>query len=119
MKQPDVRAFLWDIRNGCALLREIAATHTFDDYAGDVILRLAVERQFEIIAEALRNIQKADPLIAVRISAAAGIIAFRNRIAHDYWRILNTIVWATIHDHVPLLEREVTQLLDEMPPPTS
>lgn len=117
MKQPDVRAFLWDIRNGCALLREIAATHTFDDYTGDVILRLAVERQFEIIAEALKNVQKVAPAVTKRITAAAEIIAFRNRIVHDYWRVLNAIVWATIHDHVPLLEREVTQLLDEMPPP--
>lgn len=63
MKQPDVRAFLWDIHHGCTLLQEIAATRTFEEYSSDRILRMAVERQFEIIAEALRNVLKADPAL--------------------------------------------------------
>lgn len=117
MKQPDVRAFLWDIRKGCSRLQEIAASRTFDEYVGDDILRMAIERQFEIMAEAVRNILKADPAVGARITAAAQIIAFRNRIVHDYWRIIAATVWATIHDDVPILLRDVTSILDELPPP--
>lgn len=117
MKQPDVRAFLWEIRDGCARLQEVAATRTFDDYTSDVWLRMAVERQFELIAEALKNVLRTEPSVEDRITAAPIIIAFRNRIAHDYWKIEPAIVWATIHDHVPLLHQEVAMILDELPPP--
>jgi uncharacterized protein with HEPN domain len=119
MKQPDVRAFLWDIRNGCELLENIAATKTFDEYTADVILRMAVERQFEIIAEALKNVLRTDPAVGARITAAPQILAFRNRIAHDYWRVIGATVWAVMHDHVPVLHREVAQILDQLPPPGS
>lgn len=117
MRQRDARAFLWDIHNGCTLLLKIAATKTFDEYAADDVLRLAVERQFEIIAEALRNVLELNPSLGARISAAPQIIAFRNRIAHDYWRVIARIVWATIHDDVETLQGEVRTLLNELPPP--
>ena len=105
MKQPDVRAFLWDIRRGCALLEEIATTRTFEQYSSDAILRMAVEWQFEIIAEALKNVLHIDPVAGARITAAPEIISFRNRIVHDYWRIICATVWAIIHDDVPVLHR--------------
>ena len=117
MKQPDVRAFLWDIRDGCARLQEIAATRTFEEYTSDVWFRMGVERQFELIAEALRNVVRSDPSIGARITAAPAIIAFRNRIAHDYWKVEPAIVWATLHDHVPLLHREAAAILEELGPP--
>ena len=116
MKQPDVRAFLWDIRKGCELLEHIAETRTFEEYSGDVILRMAVERQFEIIAEALKNVLEIDPAAGARITAAPQIIAFRNRIAHDYWRVIGATVWAIMHDHVPVLRREVADILGALPP---
>lgn len=117
MKQPDVRAFLWDVRDGCARLQEIAATRTFEEYTSDVWFRMAVERQFELIAEGLRNVLRSHASLGARITAAPSIIAFRNRIVHDYWKIEPAIVWATIHDDVPVLHREVTAILEELPPP--
>ena len=118
MKRPDVRAFLWDIRNGCAVLEEIASRHTFDEFNADIILRMAVERQFEIIAEALKNVLQTNAALGARITAGEQIIAFRNRIAHDYWRLIGSIVWAIMNDHVPVLHREVAAILEELPPPS-
>lgn len=51
--QRDPRAYLWDVREAAGAILEFIAGKTFEDYAGDRLLRSAVERQFEIIGEAL------------------------------------------------------------------
>jgi len=53
MRQPDARAFLFDIQRACQLLREFTAGMTFQDYAEDRKTRSAVERQLEIVGEAV------------------------------------------------------------------
>ncbi len=54
----DPRAYLWDARKTPARLREFVRGRTFGDYAADPMLRSTVERQFEIIGEALRQLEK-------------------------------------------------------------
>lgn len=81
------------------------------------MLRLGVERAFEIIAEAVNNITRLDPAVAERITHAPRIIAFRNRITHEYWGMITQTVWAILHEYVPPLQREIEALLAEMPPP--
>jgi uncharacterized protein with HEPN domain len=49
----DPRAYLWDAREAAGATLEFVAGKTFEDYAGNRLLRSAVERQFEIIGEAL------------------------------------------------------------------
>jgi uncharacterized protein with HEPN domain len=51
--QRDPRAYLWDAREAAAAILEFVTDKTFEDYADDRLLRSAVERQFEIIGEAL------------------------------------------------------------------
>ncbi len=117
MKPRDVRAFLWDIERTCRIFDERLAGKTFEDYETDVGLRMIVERGLEIIGEALRNVIAQEPRFAERFTDPSGVISFRNRVAHDYWRVISDIVWATIHDHLPVLRHEVTALLGELPPP--
>ena len=50
----DPRAWLTDIVAACDLLLEFTSGKTFTDYAGDALLRSAVELNFEIVGEALR-----------------------------------------------------------------
>src|SRR5690242_9199613 len=50
----DPRAWLLDVITACELLSDFTRGKTFEDYAADVLLRSAVERQLEIIGEALR-----------------------------------------------------------------
>ncbi len=52
----DPRAYLWDALQATDLLREFSAGKSFGDYQADAMLRLAVERQFEIIGEALNQL---------------------------------------------------------------
>jgi hypothetical protein len=63
----DPRAFVWDARQAIGHLRTFVHGRTWDDYEGDVLLRSGVERQFEIIGEALNRLSKAAPELAGRI----------------------------------------------------
>ena len=56
----EARKYLYDIRRAAELLREFTSGKTFADYEGDAMLRSAVERQFEIIGEAMTSLAKTD-----------------------------------------------------------
>ena len=75
----DPRAYLWDAKKSADAIAEFVRRQTFDDYVADPMLRSAVERQFEIIGEALRRLEKEAPDVALERSQA---IAFRNILIH-------------------------------------
>jgi hypothetical protein len=60
-----------DIQRAAAALAGFTAAKTFADYASEAMLRAAVERQFEIIGEALAQPAKRDAALA-RVSATTG-----------------------------------------------
>ena len=76
----------------------------------DKMLRRAVEREFEIIGEAMSRIEKLDSTI--EISSKRQIISMRNRVVHGYDKIDNVIIWGTIVRHLPTLKLEIDNLLD-------
>lgn len=61
---------------------EFAEGQSFDDYAEDAMLRSAVERQFEIIGEALNQLSKIEPDIVARVSGYKRIIALKRLLSH-------------------------------------
>jgi uncharacterized protein with HEPN domain len=73
------------------------------------MLRRAVEREFEIIGEAMSRIDKFNPEIT--ISSKRQIISMRNRVIHGYDKIDNEIIWGTIVRHLPSLKKEIAELL--------
>lgn len=75
------------------------------------MLRHAVERNFEIIGEALKRLAERDPQIAARIGDHRQIIAFRNVLIHGYDLVDHALVWDTIESHVPILLRDVERLV--------
>lgn len=96
------------------MILDITAGKSFDDYERDPVLRLAVERLFEIIGEALREAARIDPsLLQGRITALRRIIDFRNVLIHDYAAIYDEGVWERIAHDLPLLLTEVRALLQE------
>jgi uncharacterized protein with HEPN domain len=79
-------------------------------------LRLAVERNFEIIGEAVARLAKIDPAIAARIGDYAQIISFRNLLIHGYDLIDHAQVWNVVRSDLPTLEAEVETILAGMTP---
>jgi uncharacterized protein with HEPN domain len=110
-------AFLWDIREAANRIREFVGGLDFDAFAGNALVRSAVERQFEIIGEALNQLSKVAPQATGQIPEARRIIAFRNILIHGYAVLDHQIVWRVIHDHLPPLMVAVERLLNSEPPP--
>ncbi|MFH0810944.1 MAG: HepT-like ribonuclease domain-containing protein [Pseudomonadota bacterium] len=84
MRQRDPNKYLFDIAEAVVLLRQFTAGKTFGDYQDNPLLRSAVERQFEIVGEALNQLGRFNPELLSRISDARRIIAFRNVLVHAY-----------------------------------
>jgi len=107
----EVRKYLFDIGQACDLLVQFTGGKTFADYTADPLLRSAVERQFEIIGEALSQALRRDSTLAARISSTNRIIAFRNRLIHGYATLADEVVWGVLETSLPTLRQEVQALL--------
>jgi len=109
--QLETRKYLYDIQRALALLSEFTAGRTFADYARDAMRRAAVERELEIIGEALAQLAKSNAEVAARISEQRRIIAFRNILIHAYADVDDRLVWDVVETKLPLLSREIEVLL--------
>ena len=107
----ETRKYLYDIKQAADLLSEFTEGKQFADYQDNPMLRAAVERKFEIIGEALSKLSKDDSATASRVSEYARIIAFRNILIHGYAEIDDRLVWDILEDKLPVLRREVDELL--------
>ena len=81
----------------------------FYEFQNDVKCRKAVERNIEIIGEALSRILKFKP--DIQISDARKIVDTRNRIIHGYDSLSADVIWLILIRHLPVLEKEVKELL--------
>jgi len=109
----EIRKYLYDIQQACELLNDFTASKTLTDYTANVMLRTVVERQFEIIGEALNQMLKREPALAPRLSDHRRIIAFRNRLIHGYADIDDEVVWGVLTTSLPRLRREIVALLPD------
>ncbi len=114
MPRHEPRAFLYDISVASARINEFTSGIDLEDYRGNAMIRAAVERQFEIIGEALNRLSQSDPELARQITDISRIIAFRNRLIHGYATVSDDVVWGVIEGSLPLLEEEVAGLLREL-----
>lgn len=106
----EVKKFLFDIMESINSIESfLGETREFKIYMKNKMLRRAIEREFEIIGEAMSRIDKINPEII--ISSKRQIISMRNRVIHGYDKIDNEIVWGTIVRHLPGLKQEIEDLL--------
>ena len=82
----------------------------FDDFYSNLCLRRAIERNIEIIGEAMNRILKTDRNIAITNSRK--IVDARNYIIHGYDSLSADILWSMVINHLPKLKNEVAALLD-------
>jgi uncharacterized protein with HEPN domain len=81
----------------------------FNEFYNDMRLRRAVEREVEIIGEAMNRILKADKHIAITNSRK--IVDARNYIIHGYDSLSADILWSMVINHLPTLKAEVIALI--------
>ena len=112
----EIKKFIEYIRQAADLLAQFTKDKAFSDYISDPLLRSGVERQFEIIGEALNQLSQMDPATADQISEHRRIIAFRNILIHGYSAIDDKVVWDILEIKLPTLRHEIDTLL---PPPNN
>ena len=83
----------------------------FEEFCDDLCLRRAVERDIEIIGEAMNRILKVDRDIAITNSRK--IVDARNYIIHGYDSLSADILWSIVINHLPKLKEEVRTLLEQ------
>jgi len=109
----EARKYLYDVREAASLAAQFTAGRDFAEYQTNTMLRLAVERAFSIMGEALAQLAHFDSDIAERITDFRSIVAFRNILIHAYAQIDDRIVWGIVESKLPALLREVTALMEE------
>lgn len=107
-------SFLWDVCDAANAIADFIRGRDFHHYMGDRMLRSAVERQFEIIGEALSQLAKIEPNLAARVSDLRRIVGFRNTLIHGYDRIDDASVWRVVAEDLPSLRQQAAALLAEL-----
>ena len=82
----------------------------FNQYKSNLILKRAVERDLEIIGEAVNRIINMEERFP--IENAKRIVSLRNQIIHAYDNISDENVWAILLKHIPLLKSEIIFLIE-------
>jgi|SRR6056297_215600 len=103
--------WLYDIHNAIIEIERffVDIPRDFKYYQSNIILKRAVERDLEIIGEAVNRILKKDPEFPIEY--AKRIVGLRNQIIHAYDNISDEIVWAIISKHIPNLKKEVSSFI--------
>lgn len=109
--QPEAAALLWDVHAAATRIVGFIAGVEQSSYSADELRRSAVERQLEIIGEALRNLRNTDPATAKQIPDITRIIGLRNILAHGYAVVDDAVVWSAASHRVPELLAVVDKLL--------
>ena len=106
----EIKACLKDIELAILEIYEfLPKERNFFTFQKDLKTRKAVERNIEIIGEAMDRILKADPNI--QITDSRKIVDTRNRIIHGYDVVSDDVIWLIINKSLPILEQEVRLLL--------
>ncbi len=106
------KKYLSDIQRAINLIEEfLVDIKSFSDYQADLKTKSAVERQLGIIGEAVSKSQKDNA--DFELTHTQQIVNFRNRIIHAYDSVDDTIVWAILKNHLPIVKAEIEKGLKE------
>jgi len=105
--------WLYDIKVAIIEIEGFIEEHgkTFEVYKTNLLLKKAIERNLEIIGEAVNRVIREKP--DVKIKSARSIIGLRNFIIHSYDNITDETIWAVTLNHLPKLKEEIITLLED------
>jgi len=107
----NTKTWLYDILNAIDEIESffIDVPKDFFAYQANIKTKRAVERNIEIIGEAMNRILSSD--YSVLLSNSRKIVDTRNRIIHGYDTVSDDIIWGIVIKHLPLLKTEIEKLL--------
>ncbi len=109
----EIKSWLYDILNAINEIESfyIDQEKEFAVYQVDIKTKRAVERNVEIIGEAMNRILKKETTIAITNSRK--LVDVRNRIIHGYDSVSDDIIWGIVIKYLPILQNEIETLLNE------
>jgi uncharacterized protein with HEPN domain len=109
----EIKSWLFDIASAITEIDSFFedGQKIFANFQKDVKTKRAVERNLEIIGEAMKRILEKDNNF--KLKNARRIVDTRNRIIHGYDSVSDDVIWGIIINHLPKLEVEVKQLMNE------
>jgi uncharacterized protein with HEPN domain len=109
-KQIDKLTWLTDIERSIIEIYDfLPEERNFFHFQKDLKTRKAIERNIEIIGEAMDRLLKSFPTITITDSRR--IVDTRNRIIHGYDSVSDDVIWLIINKYLPVLLQEVKLLI--------
>lgn len=106
----EVKKYLFDIQTSIESIFEfLGERRDFYEYQNNKLLRRGIEREIEIIGEAVNRIMKIAP--EIRIENARQIVDTRNWVIHGYDKVDDVVIWGIISTHLPKLKKEIEEYL--------
>ena len=109
----ETRKNLVDIIQAAEEIQDFLRGMDFKAFQNQTVTKRAVERDFEIIGEALNRIRNTDGELLEKVSEHHRIIGFRNILIHGYDIVDEVIVWQAAKNHLPILIDEIKQLVSD------
>lgn len=113
MSKRETLLLLEDIQEAAQKIISYTSGMSFDNFIKDDKTIDAVVRNFEIIGEAANRVPEEFKLNHPEIEWRR-IIAFRNRIVHEYFGIDYEMVWKIKEENIPLLYGFIHQALENL-----
>jgi uncharacterized protein with HEPN domain len=102
----ETKKYLFDIKTSIESIYEfLGEKRDFYEYQNNKLLRRGIEREIEIIGEAMNRISKIAP--EIQIENARQIIDTRNWVIHGYDKVDDVVIWGIISNHLPKLKKEI------------
>lgn len=109
----NIKTWLYDMLNAIMEIESFFANtpKEFSHYKNDLRTKRAIERNIEIIGEAMSRILKQDETIVITNSRK--LVDVRNRIIHGYDSVSDDVIWGIVINHLPILQKEIETFLGE------
>ena len=98
---------LEDAGEACTRIQSFLKGTSLETFVNSELLRSAVERQLEIIGEALGIAAKEDDSLLEVVPDIARIVGLRNRLIHGYDSVDPELIWDVVKTKIPPLKRQL------------
>ncbi len=109
----DPKKYLHDMLDRARTVTGFIQGRSQKELETDRLFRSAVERELMVIGEALHQLHETAPDLAEQIHSYREIIGFRHVLVHGYHSIRPEILWQTIVEDIPLLTKQLEDLLPD------